>query len=151
MAIKLILREDVDKVGNRGEVVSVKPGFARNYLLPKGLAMPVTAGAERLLAQEKKKYESKQSALKGDAEALKAQIEGVTVTLRKKAGEKGTLFGAVTPTDIADALHPHGIKLDKRRIDLHEPVKAIGEFKIAIRLHREVSATLKLSVLKEEE
>lgn len=151
MALKLILREDVDKLGARGEVVNVKPGFARNYLLPKGLAMPVTPGVEKLLAQEKKKYESKQNALKDDATKLKESIEAVTVTLRKKAGEKGTLFGAVTPTDIAEGLATHGIKLDKRKIDLHEPVKAIGDFKVAIRLHREVSATLKLSVIKEEE
>ena len=151
MAVKLILREDVDKLGNRGEVVSVKPGYARNFLLPKQLAMPVTAGAERLLAQEKKKYEARQNSAKDEAVKLKEAIEAVSLTLRKKAGEKGTLFGAVTPTDIVEALKPHAISLDKRKLEMHEPVKLLGEFSITVRLHREVSAKLKLTIVKEEE
>jgi len=151
MAVKLILREDVDKLGNRGEIVSVKPGYARNFLLPKQLAMPVTAGAERLLAQEKKKYEARQNSAKEEAVKLKEAIEAVALTLRKKAGEKGTLFGAVTPTDIVEALKPHAITLDKRKLDMHEPVKMLGDFTIAVRLHREVSAKLKLTIVKEEE
>lgn len=151
MAVKLILREDVDKLGNRGEVVSVKPGYARNFLLPKQLAMPVTAGAERLLAQEKKKYEARQNSAKDEAVKMKEAIEAVSLTLRKKAGEKGTLFGAVTPTDIVEALKPHAITLDKRKLDMHEPVKLLGDFSITVRLHREVSAKLKLTIVKEEE
>lgn len=151
MAVKLILREDVDKLGNRGEVVSVKPGYARNFLLPKQLAMPVTAGAERLLAQEKKKYEARQNSAKDEAVKLKEAIEAVSLTLRKKAGEKGTLFGAVTPTDIVEALKPHAITLDKRKLDMHEPIKLLGDFSITVRLHREVSAKLKLTIVKEEE
>ena len=151
MAVKLILREDVDKLGNRGEIVSVKPGYARNFLLPKQLAMPVTAGAERLLAQEKKKYEARQNSAKDEAVKLKEAIEAVSLTLRKKAGEKGTLFGAVTPTDIVEALKPHAISLDKRKLEMHEPVKLLGEFSITVRLHREVSAKLKLTIVKEEE
>ena len=151
MAVKLILREDVDKLGNRGEVVSVKPGYARNFLLPKQLAMPVTAGAERLLAQEKKKYEARQNSAKDEAVKLKEAIEAVSLTLRKKAGEKGTLFGAVTPTDIVEALKPHAITLDKRKLDMHEPIKLLGDFSIPVRLHREVSAKLKLTIVKEEE
>ena len=151
MAVKLILREDVDKLGNRGEVVSVRAGYARNFLLPKQLAMPVTAGAERLLAQEKKKYEARQNSAKDEAVKLKEAIEAVSLTLRKKAGEKGTLFGAVTPTDIVEALKPHAISLDKRKLEMHEPVKLLGEFSITVRLHREVSAKLKLTIVKEEE
>ena len=151
MAVKLILREDVDKLGNRGEIVSVKPGYARNFLLPKQLAMPVTAGAERLLAQEKKKYEARQNSAKDEAVKMKEAIEAVSLTLRKKAGEKGTLFGAVTPTDIVEALKPHAITLDKRKLDMHEPVKLLGDFSITVRLHREVSAKLKLTIVKEEE
>ena len=151
MAIKLILREDVDKLGGRGEIVSVKPGYARNFLLPKGLAMPVTAGAERLLAQEKKKYETKQLAARDEALKFKETLEGVSITLRKKAGEKGTLFGAVTPSDITDALALQSVTLDKRKLDLHEPIKALGDFKVPVRLHKEVTATLKLAVVKEEE
>jgi large subunit ribosomal protein L9 len=150
MAIKLILREDVDKLGNRGEVVSVKPGYARNYLLPKGLAMPVTAGAERLLAQEKKKYEGRQLAAKDEAIKFKETLEGIAITLKKKAGEKGTLFGAVTPSDITDALALQSVTLDKRRLDL-QPIKALGDFKVPVRLHKDVVATLKLAVIKEEE
>ena len=151
MAVKLILREDVDKLGNRGEVVLVKPGYARNFLLPKQLAMPVTAGAERLLAQEKKKYEARQNSAKDEAVKMKEAIEAVSLTLRKKAGEKGTLFGAVTPTDIVEALKPHAISLDKRKLEMHEPVKLLGDFSITVRLHREVSAKLKLTIVKEEE
>lgn len=151
MAVKLILREDVDKLGNRGKVVTVKPGYARNFLLPKQLAMPVTAGAERLLAQEKKKYEARQNSAKDEAVKMKEAIEAVSLTLRKKAGEKGTLFGAVTPTDIVEALKPHAITLDKRKLEMHEPVKLLGDFSITVRLHREVSAKLKLTIVKEEE
>ena len=151
MAIKLILREDVDKLGGRGEIVSVKPGYARNFLLPKGLAMPVTAGAERLLAQEKKKYESKQLTARDEAVKFKETLEAIGITLRKKAGEKGTLFGAVTPSDITDALALQSVVLDKRKLDLHEPIKALGDFKIPVRLHKDVTATIKLAVVKEEE
>ncbi len=151
MAIKLILREDVDKLGGRGEIVSVKPGYARNFLLPKGLAMPVTAGAERLLAQEKKKYESRQLTARDEALKFKETLEATSITLRKKAGEKGTLFGAVTPSDITDALALQSVTLDKRRLDLHEPIKALGDFKIPVRLHKDVTATIKLAVVKEEE
>ena len=150
MAIKLILREDVDKLGGRGEIVSVKPGYARNFLLPKGLAMPVTAGAERLLAQEKKKYVSKQLAARDEALTFKETLEALSITLKKKAGEKGTLFGAVTPSDITDALALQSVTLDKRKLELH-PIKALGDFKIPVRLHKDVVATLKLAVVKEEE
>jgi len=151
MAIKLILREDVDKLGGRGEIVSVKPGYARNFLLPKGLAMPVTAGAERLLAQEKKKYESRQLTARDEALKFKETLEATSITLRKKAGEKGTLFGAVTPSDITDALALQLVILDKRKLDLHEHIKTLGDFKIPVRLHKDVTATIKLAVVKEEE
>jgi len=148
--MKVILKEDVENLGARGAVVNVKDGFARNYLLPKGMAMRFTGGAQKVLEQERRMYELRQLKAKEEAMALAEKISAVELTVSKRAGDQDILYGSVTPTDIADLLKAAGYLVDKRRIVLHEPVKKLGEFEVSIRLHHEVTPKVRLHVLKEE-
>jgi large subunit ribosomal protein L9 len=148
--MKIILKDSVENLGNRGGVVEVKDGFARNYLIPKGLAMKYTPGALKLLSQEHRMYEAKQVREKDDAQAIADKLSAVALVAQKRAGDQDILYGSVTPTDIADLLEDKGFKIDKRKILLHEPIKRLGEFEIKIRLHPEVVPVVKLTVAKEE-
>ncbi|HLN56927.1 MAG TPA: 50S ribosomal protein L9 [Thermoanaerobaculia bacterium] len=144
--MKVILADDVRGLGHRGDTVTVKPGYARNYLFPQGFAYEATQANVRRLGEEKKKYDEKTLHEKVGAEAVAKQIEGMTVVISKKAGEGDTLYGSVTPSEIADALAERGIQVDRRRIELAEPIKRLGEHRVHVRLHRDVTTELVVDV-----
>lgn len=148
--MQLILRENVDKLGKKGDIVEVRPGFARNFLLPKNLAMEVNDNNVRQMQKETKLLAVKHAKEKEESEALASQISGVKLTFRRKVhGED--LYGSVSAADVAEALAAKGYPLERRRIQLDEPIKALGEFPVTARLHPEVSTTLTVTVEKEEE
>lgn len=147
--MKVILLDDVAKVGHRGEVRDVSDGYARNFLIPKKLALSATPGNMRNLGHIKKQQEAKADRLKSDAEALRARIEGLTCAERRQASEEGKLFGSVTAQDLVDYLATQGVKIERRRIHLDEPIKTLGETTVAIRLHPEVTAQLKVHIARE--
>ena len=144
--MKVILADDVRGVGRRGDTVTVKPGYARNFLFPQGLAFEATEANVRKLAEQKKKYDEKMLHEKAGAQNVAKQIDGMTVVIAKKAGEGDVLYGSVTPTEIADALAEKGIQVDRRRIELAEPIKRLGEHRVHIRLHRDVATELVVDV-----
>jgi large subunit ribosomal protein L9 len=144
--MKVILADDVRGLGHRGDTVTVKPGYARNYLFPQGFAYEASSANVRRLGEEKKKYDEKTLHEKVGAEAVARQIEGMTVVITKKAGEADTLYGSVTPSEIADALAGRGIQVDRRRIELAEPIKRLGEHRVHVRLHRDVTTELIVDV-----
>jgi large subunit ribosomal protein L9 len=146
----VILREDIEKLGDRGQVVKVAPGYARNFLLPRKLAVPATEGNRKIIEQERQAYLRKEAKLKGEAEELARMMTGVSVTITQKAGENDQLFGSVTVKDIADALIAQNYTIDRRKIHLEEPIKQLGEFKVPVRLHKEVAAEITVNVVKEE-
>ncbi|MBI3498365.1 MAG: 50S ribosomal protein L9 [Proteobacteria bacterium] len=141
--------DDVAKVGRRGEVRDVSDGFARNFLLPKKLALSATAGNLRGLDHIKKQQEAKADRVKGDAESLRARIEALTYEERRQASEEGKLFWSVTSQDVADFLAKNGVKIERRRLTLDEPIKTLGDTTVAVRLHPEVTAQLRVSVVRE--
>jgi large subunit ribosomal protein L9 len=147
--MKLILREDVYNLGQSGEVVTVKEGYARNFLLPRNLAMLASAANVHQLEHEKKVIALRHEKLKGAAQEQAKKIENVTVKIKRKVGEQDKLFGSVTALDVAEALMAGGQKLDRRLIHLPEPIKAIGSFPVEVRLHRDVVA--KITVIVEGE
>lgn len=147
--MKVILLDDVSKVGRRGEVRDVSDGYARNFLLPKKLALSATPGNLKNLDHIKTQQQAKADRVKGDAEALAARIEALNYEERRQASEEGKLFGSVTAQDIVDFLQKHGVKIERRRIQLDEPIKALGETPVTIRVHPEVTAQLKVSVVRE--
>jgi large subunit ribosomal protein L9 len=144
--MKVILADDVRGVGHRGDTVTVKPGFARNYLFPQGLAWEATTANMRRLTEEKKKYDEKTLHEKGVAEEVSRRVEGLKLVIAKKAGEGDVLYGSVTPADIADALAERGIEVDRRRIEVAEPIKRLGEHTVHVRFHRDVVAELVVEV-----
>ena len=147
--MELILRDDVDKVGRRGDIVKVKDGYARNFLLPRGLGMPVTAANKAMVDKEKKAYEARLAKEKAEFESLAARIGGLRFVAPRKVGENEVLYGSVTAGDIADFLKTKGIEIDKRKVLLDEAIKHLGEHEVRIRLHPEVQASLRLLVTKE--
>jgi large subunit ribosomal protein L9 len=147
--IEVILREDIKTLGRAGEMVRVKPGFARNYLLPQGLAYEATEGNKKRIAAETRVKAARSQAERGEAERLADTLRGVTLTLSGKAGEEGKLFGSITSQDIADTLARQGHSIDKRRIELEHPIKTTGQHTVGIRLHPEVHAELHVSVVAE--
>jgi large subunit ribosomal protein L9 len=147
--IEVILREDIRTLGKAGEMVRVKPGYARNYLLPQGLAYEATEGNRKRIAAETRARASRNQAERVEAERLAATLGGVSLRLAGKAGEEGKLFGSITTQDIADALAQQGHTLDKRRIELEHPIKTTGEHAVGVRLHPEVRAELRVSVVAE--
>jgi len=147
--MKVILLDDVAKVGRRGEVRDVSDGYARNFLIPKKLALSASAGNLKNLEHIKQQQDSKAQRIKGDAQGLQQQIEALTYEERRQASEEGKLFGSVTSQDLADFLGKHGIKIERRRIHLDEPIKTLGETTVPIRLHTDVTAQLKVSVVRE--
>jgi large subunit ribosomal protein L9 len=147
--MKIILLDDVNKVGRRGEVRDVSDGYARNFLIPKKLALHATAGNMKNLQSIKNQQQAKADRVKDDAEALRARIEALTFEDRRQASEEGKLFGSVTTQDMVEFLDRHGVKVERRRLHLEEPIKSLGETSVSIRLHPEVTATLKVSVVRE--
>ncbi len=148
--MEVILREDIEKLGNRGQVVKVAPGYARNFLLPKRLAVPATDANKKIVEQERQAHLRKEAKLKSEAEDLSKLLNGVSVTITQKAGENDQLFGSVTAKDVADALAAKNFTIDRRRVQLEEPIKQLGEFKVPVRLHRDVTAEVTVVVAKEQ-
>ena len=147
--MKVILLDDVSKVGRRGEVRDVSDGYARNFLLPKKLALTATPGNLKNLDHIKTQQQAKADRVKSDADTLRARIEALSYEERRQASEEGKLFGSVTAQDIVDFLQQHGIKVERRRVHLDEPIKTLGETPVTIRLHHEVTAELKVNVVRE--
>ena len=147
--MKIILLEDVSKVGRRGEVRDVSDGYARNFLIPKKLALGATAGNLKNLEHIKKQANAKADRAKADAEAVRAQIEALAYEERRQASEEGKLFGSVTSQDLVDFLGKHGVKVERRRVQLDEPIKTLGETSVPVRLHPDVTAQLRVSVVRE--
>jgi large subunit ribosomal protein L9 len=147
--IEVILREDVKTLGRAGEMVRVKPGYARNFLLPQGLAYEATEGNRKRIAAETRARTSRDQAERSEAERLAATLSAVQLNLLGKAGEEGKLFGSITSQDVADALARVGHTVDKRRIELEHPIKTVGEHAVTVRLHPEVHAELRVSVVAE--
>jgi len=148
--MEVILREDIDKLGNRGEVVKVAPGYARNFLLPKRLAVAATQANRKIVEQERQAHLRKETKIKSEAEDLSKLVTGLTVTIAQKAGEQDQLFGSVTSKDVADALAAKNFTIDRRKIQLEDPIKQLGEFKVPVRLHKDVTAEITVVVVKEE-
>jgi len=149
--MEVILREDVDKLGTRGQLVKVASGYARNFLLPKRLAVAATESNKKIVEQERQAHLRKEAKVVGEAGELGKLMGSVVVTISQKAGENGQLFGSVTSKDIADALEAQGYTIERRKIALEEPIKSLGEFKVPLRLHREVTVEIAVNVVKEEE
>jgi large subunit ribosomal protein L9 len=147
--MKVILLDDVTKVGRRGDVREVSDGYARNYLIPKKLALSATAGNLKNLVHIKTQQDAKASRVKADAESLRDRIEALVYEERRQASEEGKLFGSVTPQDIVDFLEQHKIKVERRRVTLDDPLKTLGETPVAIRLHPEVTARLRVNIVRE--
>jgi large subunit ribosomal protein L9 len=147
--MELILREDVLKLGRRGDVVKVADGYARNFLLPRGLGMAVTAANKAMIDKERKAHEARLAKEKAEFESLAGRIAGLRFVAPRKVGENEVLYGSVTGADVAEFLKTKGIEIDKRRVLLEEPIKTLGEHEVRIRLHPEVQASVKLLVTKE--
>ena len=145
--MEVILKEDVAKLGARGEVVTVAEGYGRNYLLPKKLAVKATAANKAVIEQMKASSVRKEAKDKADAELLGKQFEGVSLLFTRKAGENDALFGSVTSADIAAELAAKGVEVDRRKIALNEPLKSLGDHTVTIKLHREVTAHVKVKVV----
>jgi large subunit ribosomal protein L9 len=149
--MEVILREHVDNLGRRGEIVKVADGYARNYLLPRKLALLATDGNKQRIARERVKFEAAETEERKIAEAMSARIHNLDVEISRKVGETEALYGSVTTSDIAEALSRKGFDIDRRKIQLHEPIKHLGEFDIPVKLQRDVTATVKLKVVAEGE
>jgi len=149
--MKVILRQDVDKLGKTGDVVKVAPGYGRNYLIPKKIAVEATAGNMRVMEIERLALARRDQRDKESATLLAKEIVKLQITIRKKVGEGGSLYGSVTAIDIADSLALHKIDVDKRKIQLDEPIKSIGDYQVPIRLHREVTVPVRVAVEEEPE
>ena len=147
--MEVILKEDVAKLGNRGDVVKVAEGYGRNYLLPRRLAIEATAANKAVIDQMKAAAVRRTAKEKTEAEALAKQFDGLSVTFQRKSGENDQLFGSVTSSDIAEALEKKSFHIDRRKIQLHEPLKSVGEFDIPVKLHKDVTTHLKVVIQKE--
>ena len=148
--MEIILREDIQNLGSRGQIVKVAAGYARNYLLPQKLAVAATAANKKIIEQERQAHLRREAKEKSSAEDLARMMTGVTVTIAQKAGELEQLFGSVTSKDIVEALERQNYHIDRRKIHLEEPIKQLGEFQVPIRLHREVTAEITVRVVPEE-
>ncbi len=150
MSIEVILKEHVEHLGQRGEVVKVANGYARNYLFPRKLALAVTDENKRQIERERSRAEARESQERQEAEALRGRIEAVEVTIARRVGEHETLYGSVTSADLADALAARDLSIDRRRIQLPDPLKSLGEHQVAVKLHRDVTAQLRVKVVPAE-
>lgn len=149
--MEVILREEIDNLGSRGEVVKVKDGYARNFLLPRRLAVPATDSNRKIVEQERQAWLKKEAKFAAEAQEQAKLLETVSLVFKQKVGENDHLFGSVTAKDIADALALQKFEIDRKKILLHDPIKTLGEHKVDIKLHREVTAHVTVKVEKEEE
>jgi large subunit ribosomal protein L9 len=149
--MEVILREHVENLGRRGDVVKVAPGYARNFLLPRKLALAVTEGNKKIIARERKIADARETEEKQTAEALASRLGAAEIAIERRVGETEALYGSVTSADIAEALAAKGLEIDKRKIHLDEPIKAIGEYTVPVKLHRDVTAQVKVHVVKQEQ
>ena len=147
--MEIILRQAVENLGKPGDVVKVKPGYARNYLLPHGLAYEATPGNLKRIQQERDRLDAAENERRTAAQGLAEKIEQVSLTFSARVGEEGKLFGSVTAADIAAQLESQGFHLEKRQIDLHEPIKALGVYRVPIRLHADVKPEIRVWVIKQ--
>jgi large subunit ribosomal protein L9 len=147
--MEVILREHMDNLGRRGEVVKVAAGYARNYLLPRKLALLVNEGNRKQIERERVKFDAKEAEEKGVASMIAQRVASVELEIARKVGETEVLYGSVTTGDIAEALHAKGFDVDRRKLQLHEPIKKLGEYDIPIKLHRDVTTHVKLRVIAE--
>jgi large subunit ribosomal protein L9 len=148
--MEVILREHVDNLGRRGDVVKVAPGYARNFLLPRKLALPVNAGNKRLIERERKLADVRELEERQQAEAVSSRLAEIELVLARRVGDTEQLYGSVTTADLAEALAAKGLEIDRKRIHLDEPLKALGDFTVPVKLHREVTAQLKVHVTKQD-
>ena len=148
--MEVILRQDVEKLGARGDMVKVADGYARNFLLPKRMAVAATDANRKIVEQERQSHVRKEAKLQGEAQDLAKLLGGVTVTISQKAGENDQLFGSVTSKDVAEALEKQNFTIDRRKIHLEDPIKQLGEFKVPVRLHKDVTVEITVVVAKEE-
>ncbi len=149
--MEVILREEIEKLGTVGAVVKVANGYARNFLLPQGKAVVATESNKKIVEQQRQAHLRREAKVVGDAQELGKLMAAVTVTIHQRAGEEDVLFGSVTAQDIANALEKQGYHIDRKKVHLDEPIKKLGEYKVAVRLHREVSIDIPVHVLKEAE
>lgn len=147
--MEVILREHVDNLGERGEIVKVAAGYARNFLLPRKLALPVTEGNKRHVERERKKVETREAEEKSQAEAIAARLTALEIAFQRRVGDTEQLYGSVTSGDIADLLEGRGFDIDRRKLILPEPLKTLGEHTVNLKLHREVTVPLKVQITKE--
>jgi large subunit ribosomal protein L9 len=148
--MEVILREDIDKVGNRGEVVKVAAGYARNFLLPRRMAVAATDSNKKIVEQERQAHLRREAKEQGAAADLGKLLSAVELTIAQKAGESDQLFGSVTAADISAALEKQGYTIDRRKVILEDPIKTLGDYKVTLKLHREVSVEIPVHVVKEE-
>ncbi len=148
--MEVILRDDVEKLGARGQVVKVADGYARNFLLPKRLAVPATAANKKIVEQERQAHLRREAKEKSAAEDLGKMLGGVSVTITQKAGDQDQLFGSVTAKDIVEALEKQNYRIERRKIHLDEPIRQLGQFQVPVRLHRDVTVEVTVNVVKEE-
>ena len=148
--MEVILRQAVENLGKPGDIVKVSPGYARNYLIPRGVAYEATPGNRKRIAQEKARLEAAENARRAQAESLAARLEQVSLTFSARVGEEDKLFGSVTASDIAQQLHAQGFtEVEKRQIELHEPIKSLGVYKVPVRLHADVKPEIRVWVIKQ--
>lgn len=147
--MEVILRNAIDKLGHPGDIVTVSPGYARNYLLPRGLAFEATPGNKKRIALEKSRLEAAEAERRQAAESVAERLSEVSVTFAARVGEEGKLFGSVTAADIAHQLEAQGFHIEKRQIELSEPIKSLGMYKVAIRLHVDVKPEIKVWIIKQ--
>jgi large subunit ribosomal protein L9 len=147
--MEVILREFVDKLGKRGEIVKVSNGYARNYLLPRKLALPATEGNKKHVERERKKMDTREAEEKSQAEAIAARLASVDISIARRVGDTEQLYGSVTSADITEFLKEKGFDVDRRKLILPEPIKTIGEHDVPLKLHRDVTVPLKVKVVRE--
>ena len=148
--MEIILREDIDKLGQRGDMVKVAAGYARNYLLPRNLAVVANESNKKIVEQQRQAHLRKDAKLATEAQDLAKMMGGVNVTIHQKAGENDQLFGSVTSNDIAVALEKLGYNIERKKVHLEEPIKALGDYQVSVRLHKDVSIDIPVHVVKEE-
>ena len=148
--MEVILREDIEKLGTRGQVVKVAPGYARNFLLPKRMAVAATEANKKIVEQERQAHLRKEAKVQGEAQEFAKIMTGATVRIAQKAGENDQLFGSVTSKDIAEGLTAQNYNIDRRKIQLDDPIRQLGEYKIPVRLHKDVTVEITVIVAKED-
>jgi large subunit ribosomal protein L9 len=148
--MEVILKEHVEHLGRRGDIVKVAEGYARNYLLPRKMALPVNEGSKRQVEREKKLAEAREAEERGQAEALAARMAEADIQIARRVGENDVMYGSVTSADVAQALHAKGFDFEKRKIVLADPIKSLGEFTVPVKIHRDVTAEVRVKVVAEQ-